>query len=140
MEAHRMVHVAGSREGIRRAADDLGRFSAAHDLPPGAVWPFQIALDEMLSNIVDHGYAKPETGREIEVEFRLEHGVLELTIVDDAAAFDPLAVEEPDTSRPAEARPIGGLGIFLVRKLMDAVEYERRDGRNRLVCRKRVEV
>src|SRR5262249_27668745 len=61
MHARRMVHIAGSRAGIRRANDLFGKFSAAHHLPAGAVWPFQIALDEMLSNIVDHGgSAKPK--------------------------------------------------------------------------------
>jgi serine/threonine-protein kinase RsbW len=143
MHSRRMVHIAGSRAGIRRANDLFGKFSAAHHLPAGAVWPFQIALDEMLSNIVDHGGpAKPKakTKAGIAIEFRLDQGILELTIEDDAAAFDPLTAPVPDTTAPLEARPVGGLGIHLVRRLMDAVEYERKDGRNRLVCRKKIEV
>lgn len=144
MHARRMVHIAGSRAGIRRANDLFGKFSAAHHLPAGAVWPFQIALDEMLSNIVDHGgsakpKAKAKSKAGIDIEFRLDQGVLELTIEDDAAAFDPLMVPLPDTMAPIESRPVGGLGIYLVRRLMDAVEYERKDGRNRLVCRKKIE-
>jgi serine/threonine-protein kinase RsbW len=142
MHSRRMVHIAGSRAGIRRANDLFGKFSAAHHLPAGAVWPFQIALDEMLSNIVDHGGpAKPKarTKAGIDIEFRLDQGILELTIEDDAAAFDPLTAPVPDTKAPLESRPVGGLGIHLVRRLMDAVEYERKDGRNRLVCRKKIE-
>jgi anti-sigma regulatory factor (Ser/Thr protein kinase) len=139
MEVRRRVHIAGSKEGIRRAAEDFGIFSSANHLPARAVWPFQVALDEMLSNIVDHGYRGPDPAPQIDVEFRLRDGVLEVAIADDAPAFDPLAVEDPDTTRPVEQRPLGGLGIFLVRKLMDSVAYERRDGRNRLVCRKRVD-
>ncbi len=138
-EARRTLLIAGSPEGIRRAAHDFDAFTAANHLPAGAAWPFQVALDEVLSNIVNHGYAERDPGGEIEIHFHLQDDVLELTIVDDAAPFDPLAAAEPDTEQPLEERPIGGLGIFLVRKLMDAVEYERREGRNRLVCRKRVE-
>lgn len=139
-EARRTLVIAGSPEGIRRAADDFDAFSRANQLPAGATWPFQVALDEMLSNIVHHGYEKPMERREIEIRFWLEDGVLELTIVDDAAPFNPLTAAEPDTTRPAEEKPMGGLGIFLVRKLMDTVAYEHREGRNRLVCRKRVDV
>jgi serine/threonine-protein kinase RsbW len=64
--------------------------------------------------------------------------VLQLTVLDDAPPFDPLEAPEPDTTLPVEQRPLGGLGIFLVRKLMDEVQYERRDGRNRVACRKRI--
>ena len=137
-EARRTLLIAGSPEGIRRAADGLDSFTAANRLPAEATWAFHVALDEVLSNIVNHGYEGNQPG-EIEIHFRLQDDVLELTILDDAAPFDPLTALEPDTEQPVAERPIGGLGIFLVRKLMDAVEYERRDGRNRLVCRKRVE-
>src|SRR5262249_36860162 len=87
MPSPRMVHIAGSRAGIRRANDLFGKFPAAHRLPAGAVWPFQIALDEMLSNIVDHGgsaepRAKAKSKAGIDIEFRLDEGVLELTIED----------------------------------------------------------
>jgi len=138
VEARRTLLVAGSPEGIRRAAGDLDAFAAVNRLPAAAVWPFQVVLDEMLSNIVHHGYEEQGGGSPIEVQLELGEGVLQLTIVDDAAPFDPLGAAAPDTTRPAEQRPVGGLGIFLVRKLMDDVEYERRDGRNRLVCRKRL--
>ena len=56
----------------------------------------------------------------------------EVVVSDDGPAFDPLAAAAPDTSLGVEERPIGGLGIALVRRLMDEVEYERRDGRNHL--------
>ena len=137
-EARQTLLIAGSPEGIRRAVDDFDAFTAAIRLPAEATWAFQVALDEVLANIVHHGYEERDQQGEIEIHFRLRDDVLELTIVDEAAPFDPLTAAEPDTTRPAEERPIGGLGIFLVRKLMDTVEYERREGRNRLVCRKRV--
>jgi anti-sigma regulatory factor (Ser/Thr protein kinase) len=136
-EGSRTLLIAGSREGIRRAAGELEAFAAANQLPAAVIWPFQVVLDEMLSNIVHHGYEGRPGGR-IEVELRLEGGVLQLTVLDDAPPFDPLEAPEPDTTLPVEQRPLGGLGIFLVRKLMDEVQYERRDGRNRVACRKRI--
>lgn len=138
MDDRRTVLIPGSAEGVRRAADELGAFAVAYHLPAGATWPFQVALDELLSNIVRHAHGGNEE-RTVEVRFGLQGGVLELTVSDDAAPFNPLAAPEPDTARSAEDKPVGGLGIHLVRKLMDEVEYERREGRNVLVCRKRVE-
>lgn len=139
-EAHRTLLVAGSPDGVRQAAVEFDAFAATNRLPADAAWPLHLALDEILSNIVRHAYGEGGQGREIEVGFRLKDGVLELTFLDDGLAFDPLAAPVPDTTGPAEDRPVGGLGVFLVRKLMDHVEYERHAGRNRLVCRKNVDV
>ena len=119
--------------------DQFDAFSAVHDLPASATGPFQVVLDEMLSNVIRHGYGDLDRPREIEIGFHLEGGVLEVTFVDDSAPFDPVAAADPDTTGPLEDRPVGGLGIFMVKRLMDVVEYERREGRNRVVCRKRVE-
>lgn len=138
MEARQTVLVPGSLSGIRQAEDAFEAFSAAHRVPHGARAPFHVALDEVLSNIVTHGFGGSATGRQIEVEFRLLEGVLEVTVTDDAPPFNPLEAAEPDTAQPLEERPVGGLGILLIKRLMDAVEYERREGRNRLVFSKRI--
>ena len=103
----------------------------------GRGWPFQVALDEALSNIVHHGLAGREGTAEIEIEFRLVGAEVEIVLADDAPPFNPLEVAEPDTARSLEERPVGGLGVALVRKLMDVVEYERREGRNQLRLRRR---
>ena len=133
-ETHR---VPGSPEGIRQAAERLDSFWHSHGLPEGGGWPFQVALDEALANIVHHGLAGREGTSEIEIEFRLLGTDVEIVLVDDAPPFNPLDVAEPDTSQPLEERSVGGLGVALVRKLMDVVEYERRDGRNHLRLRRK---
>ena len=74
----------------------------------------------------------------MEIEVRLRETVLEVTVSDDAPAFNPLEAGEADTTLAAEERPVGGLGISLVRKLMESVVYERRGDRNRLVFRRSV--
>jgi len=89
-----------------------------------------IAFDEILSNIAKYG------GGQIEIELSLGSDSLSATILDDGPAFDPLGRPDPDTSLGIEDRTVGGLGIYLVREMMDEVSYSYGDGRNRLTFRK----
>ncbi len=138
MESRDTLLVPGSREGIRQAAERFDAFSVAHGLSKGEVWPFQVALDELLSNIVGHGMQGRGPGGEIEIELRLLGREIEMLIVDDAPPFNPLEAAPPDTKLSVEDRPVGGLGITLVRQLMEVVEYERHGDRNRLRLRRKL--
>jgi anti-sigma regulatory factor (Ser/Thr protein kinase) len=137
MDASHSAVVPGSASGIRKAGEALGEFAAALGLGSEALWPFRVALDEVLANIVGHAYAGGPSGA-IELEFHMQAGVLRLTVLDDGAPFDPLGAPPPDLSAPLARRAPGGLGIALVRALMDSVAYERRGGRNRLVLERKV--
>jgi len=137
MEARETLRVPGSSEGIRLAAAGLDSFWRSHGLPEGGGWPFQVALDEAMSNIVHHGLSGRAGESEIEVEFRLVGSDVEIVLADDAPPFNPLELAEPDTRQDLDDRPVGGLGVALVRKLMDVVEYERREGRNHLRLRRK---
>ena len=108
----------------------------AADCPMKAQRQIDIAIDELFSNIANYAYA-PGSG-ELSVRFAAEDAprAVTLTFVDSGRPFDPLSAAEPDTSLPAEARAIGGLGIMMVRRIMDDVRYARRDGRNELSIRK----
>jgi anti-sigma regulatory factor (Ser/Thr protein kinase) len=138
----RRLSVPGTDVGIRTVLDALETFAAGHGLSKAVTWPVEVSLDEVLANVVRHGLAGRGETATVEVELRLdpaaEPAVCEIVLVDDGPEFDPLAVAEPDTSLGVEDRPIGGLGIALVRKLMDEVEYERRDGRNRFRMTRRL--
>jgi anti-sigma regulatory factor (Ser/Thr protein kinase) len=132
------VRVAAGQDGLRAAASALDRFEAAHALDPEAAWPVHVALDEVLSNVVRHGTAgRPDPL--IEVTFALKDESLEVTVVDDGLEWDPLTLPPPDTAAPLEARRPGGLGVHLVRSLMDRVAYARDGDRNRLVFARRCE-
>jgi serine/threonine-protein kinase RsbW len=89
----------------------------------------QLALEEAVTNIIKHGYGdvQPHT---FTVELSCTDRRVIAIVVDDAPAFDPLTRPEVDTSVPLEQRTIGGLGVHLLKKLMDSARYERRDGRN----------
>lgn len=99
-------------------------------VPPGPAAQVMIALDEVISNALDYG---GETGAPtVDVAIGIDEGAVDVTISDDGKPFNPLAAPPPDTSLSIEDREIGGLGIHLVRELMDDVSYAREAGRNRL--------
>jgi anti-sigma regulatory factor (Ser/Thr protein kinase) len=115
----------------------LQGFWDAHALPPESAFTFELALEELFVNIATHGAAP---GREpaVEVSLALDDGEVALCLEDDGPAFDPLAAPMPDLDAALEDRPIGGLGIHLLREMMDELEYARLEGRNRLTLRKRI--
>jgi serine/threonine-protein kinase RsbW len=119
--------LAGGKAGLGALLDAVEMQLAQLGVPPGAVGPVMIAADEILSNVLEHGGA-----RAVEIAVKARAGRVTVEIVDDGKAFDPMAAAAPDTGQDLEDRQIGGLGIHLVRKLMDDVAYERRDEQNRL--------
>lgn len=140
MDAASSLFVPGSEEGNRAARAGFDAFLVTHGLAAGATWPFQLALDEVLSNIVKYART-PEGGPvQLELQMRLRGGSLEIVVVDDALSFNPLEAQPADMAQPVETRGVGGLGLALVRKLMDVVEYERTGDRNRLLFRRRLSV
>jgi len=105
-------------------------------VPPEDGWRVKVSLDEALSNVMRHAGVGPDDT--LSVTLRIQGGMVELVIADSGAPFDPLGVPPPDLAAPLEARAPGGLGITLVRALMDDVRYERRGGENVLTLRKRL--
>ena len=95
-----------------------------------------IAIDELFSNIARYAY-NPETGSAtVQVEVTEDPLAVVITFIDHGKPYDPLAKEDPDTKLSAEERQIGGLGIYMVKKTMDDVSYEYKDGRNILKIKK----
>jgi serine/threonine-protein kinase RsbW len=109
-------------------------FCHARNMPGRTVHRFTLALDEALTNVMTHAFT--DGGRhEIEVRIEFRDGALTATVSDDGHPFDPLSQPPPDIHTPLEERKIGGLGIHLIRSMMDAVEYRRTNGRNHLTFR-----
>ena len=86
---------------------------------------------------MDYAYPPGVTG-DIEIQVTSDSQWLEFVIKDSGVAFDPTGKEKADTTLSAEERPIGGMGILLVRELMDSINYERTDGKNVLTLKKRI--
>ena len=112
-------------------------FWSAAALPAAAALSFELALEEIFINVVTHG-SPPGTQPRVEVSLRLEAGSVTMTLEDDGPEFDPLSLPAPDIEADLDARPIGNLGVYLLRRLMDTVSYERRDARNRLTLTKQI--
>ena len=98
---------------------------------------FRLAVEEAVVNVIDYAYPAGQEG-EIEVRMMFDGETLKTVIIDSGVAFDPTAKERADTSLSAEDRQIGGLGILLVRELMDSINYERADGQNFLTLIKKL--
>jgi len=138
----------GFRMSVGAHADGVGKLNAAfagfaetHALPDAVRRSVNVALDELLANELSHGMADRDAGSaKVEVQVQLDEERLTVTITDDGPGFDPFGQAEPDTTLSVEEREIGGLGIHLVRKLMDEVSYERRDGKNVVVLVKQLVV
>jgi serine/threonine-protein kinase RsbW len=117
---------------IARAQDQLEKFAAAHNVPDRKLHEAQVALEEHLTNILHYGY-DDQGEHQIQIQVRLAASELLFEVRDDGRPFNPLAHPAPELSLPLAERPIGGLGIHMMRKSLDGLEYRRVDGKNILV-------
>jgi serine/threonine-protein kinase RsbW len=114
----------------------LKEFWAAAGLPAAESVKFELALEEIFMNVVMHG--SPGAGTQVEVSVILCDGGLTLMVENDGPAFDPLLLPAPDVAASLEERKVGGLGVFLVRQMMDTVSYQRVAAHNQLRMTKRL--
>jgi len=122
--ANRMAELDGLAAGLRT-------YCLAVGMSEDDAAEVRLVIEEAVTNTIRHGY-RDDNPHEIILRAAADGGRLTLEIEDDAAAFDPLARTLPDLTLPVEEKPIGGLGILLVRTLMDNVEYQRVGNRNLL--------
>ena len=106
------------------------------DCPMKARIQLDIAIDEIVSNIAYYAYGEKTGTVTVRIEALQEENGVQLMFLDSGVPYDPLTRQDPDISAEIEERKEGGLGIFLVRKTMDDMKYEYKDGQNRLTIRK----
>jgi sigma-B regulation protein RsbU (phosphoserine phosphatase) len=97
----------------------------------------RLAVEEAVVNVIDYAYPTEKEG-EIEVRVMSDGSIIKFVIIDSGGAFDPTAREKADITLSAEDRQIGGLGLLLVRELMDSINYEREGGKNILTLMKKI--
>src|SRR4051794_10863523 len=129
--SHRELRIESRQAEIRSVVALVEQLGAEHRLPTAVVNDVSVSLDEVLSNIIAHGYG-PEDGGEIVVRLSFEHDEFRVEIVDGGKLFDPLQAPPPDLTAELRDRKIGGLGIHLIKSLMDNLAYDRIGGKNRL--------
>jgi serine/threonine-protein kinase RsbW len=127
--------VTGEPGELRELQAFLAAFWEVHDLPPGDAMRVALGLEEVFINIVTHGLDAGRTSADVTVDLCLDGTRFEMIVEDPGPPFDPLATGPgvPEADASLEARPLGGLGVHLVRALLDDIRYERRGERNRLV-------
>lgn len=104
-------------------------------LSPELVFNLNLVLEEAVSNVILYAYPK-QMGKEINVQAAYSNQNLIFVLTDSGEPFDPTLVPEADISLPADERPIGGLGIFLIKQIMNEVEYQRVKGKNVFTLKK----
>jgi len=128
------VTIRNELDEMKRLYHAVNDFMEARALHEDAVYRVNLALEEIISNIIKYGY-DDQALHDIEVRIAVHQDYLVLTIEDDGQEFNPLALPEPDIEKPTEEREIGGLGIHLVRSMCDSMRYSRKKGKNVLDIR-----
>ncbi len=129
------VALANDLREIANVAARIDSFCAEREIAHEVPYAVNLTLEELLSNTITYGYDDEETHR-IEVILRLEGEALVVIIVDDARAFDPTQASDPDPASRPDDDGLGALGLLLVNRMMDRVEYQRRAGCNVIVLTK----
>ena len=132
MGANLTLNMEAQLNEIDRIHAAVKILSQAEDWPPDLLFQIELVLEEIGTNIIKYGQdGQKET--DIEITLTSDSKSLTLEIVDSGKPFDPFAdAPPPDLDSPVPDRPIGGLGVYLVRKLMDEASYRREDGMNKV--------
>ncbi len=130
------VSVDAVVENLEFVTDFVNEQLEAYNCPMKAQMQIDIAIDELFSNIAHYAY-DPDVGpATVRVEVLEDPLSVVITFIDHGVPYDPLSAADPDITLSAEERQIGGLGIYMVKKSMDAITYEYKDGQNILRIKK----
>lgn len=124
------ITITNKLEELEKIRLELELIGEQWHLTPGVVFSVNLALEELITNIVFYGFNDNEE-HQIDIGFILDSKFLTIKIEDEGKAFNPFEIKEPsDLNKPLKDRQIGGLGIHLVKKTMDHVEYTRKGKKN----------
>ena len=130
--------LAATVENIETVTEFVNAQLELLDCPIKAQMQIDIAIDELFGNIAHYAY-NPEVGNAtVRVEVSEDPLAVIVTFIDNGIPYDPLRKDDPDITLSAEEREIGGLGIYLVKKSMDEISYEYKNGQNILKIKKNI--
>ena len=121
--------ISNELQSVGAAHRALEEFLKARDVPPNVVFSAILAFEEIVTNVIKYSF-QDEREHDIQADLRVGPGELVLRVTDDGLAFDPLGAPPPERKKAFEERPVGGLGIHLVRNLAQRIEYRRVDKKN----------
>ena len=132
MNANLILNMEARLDEIERIHAAVGILAEAEGWEPDLLFQIKLVLEEIGTNIVKFGYEHEEK-KDIRITLTSESHALTMEIMDDGKPYDPFAeAPPPDLDSSVEERPIGGLGVYLVKKLMDESHYRREDGMNKV--------
>jgi phosphoserine phosphatase RsbU/P len=129
------IHLRSTLAEIDRLGEAVAGLGRKHTLPEELVFDLRLALEEAVTNVIRHGYGGREDG-EIRIGFHVTPEAITVTVEDDAPPFDPR--ERPDPPLPPEGPDASGVGVYLIKRVMDEVDYRRNGSRNVLTLTKRI--
>ena len=130
-----LLQLSNNRPELQNLSNRFDIFAKDNELADKVIHDVQLALDEVVTNIVEYGYDDDDEHL-IDIKFILNEQSLKIIIIDDAKPYNILDKKDPDTSQSLDEKPIGGLGIYLVKRLMTNIDYDYRDGKNHLLLTK----
>lgn len=131
------IRIEADVREIERLNRLVRQFGELHDVPSRTLYAVNLALDELVTNVVLYGFSDP-SGQQVLVKLVTAGSELVASVHDNGKPFNPLDVKPPDLNAPLEDRELGGLGVHLVRSLMDHVSYARENDQNVLTVRKKI--
>lgn len=132
------LNIAATLENIPVVTEFVDEQLEALDCPMKAQMQIDIAIDELFSNIARYAYNPDIGSATVRVDVTEEPMSVRITFIDKGVPYDPLAKADPDVTLSAEEREIGGLGIYMVKKSMDEITYEYKNGQNILTIKKKI--
>ena len=132
------IQLATRVEELASLERSLREFAEHHGIGEQDVLGVNLVLEELVSNVILHGGHDDDLEHEILIRLSIADGILRIEVEDDGRPFDPQDAPPPDLEAPLEQRPVGGLGLHLVRELVDELDYHRANGQNVTVMSKRI--
>lgn len=132
------IELPGEAARLGEITAFLQAFWQSEGLPEDEAFPFELSLEELFMNVAMHGTSDAASPPRVRMSLNRCVDRVELVFRDEGSPFDPLSLPPPDLSEDIESRRVGGLGVFLVREMMDEVEYRLEDGWNCMRIAKRL--
>ena len=131
MASRLSLNLESNLESLGQIEQAVAAFGAERGWPADLLFHVQLVLDELATNVINHGYGASGHSFQIAIESKLQ--AVRIEVVDEARPFDPLLdAPQPTIDGSVEERKVGGLGVHIAKQLIDEMEYRRENGKNRL--------
>lgn len=135
----RRLRFPGAIEQVRAACDFVVKVAQEAGLGDDGVFQSQLVVEEIFTNVVEHGYQHNGADKFIEIVIEIMDDLMRISIIDEAPKFNPLSLEGPDPDTPLwEREEAGGWGVYFVRQYMDDIRYQFSEERNHLILDKKL--